>query len=59
MKGANSKRDNFVVTKLLLIESGVYNDRFLRSLSMGYIDENTVDCLTDKLFLSVLSSPGI
>ena len=49
MNGASSIRDSFVVTKLLLIESGVYNERFLRSLEVGIIDDNTVDSLTDAL----------
>ena len=49
MNGAASKNDKYTVTNLILIESGIYNERFLRSLSMGIIDDHTVDSLTDSL----------
>lgn len=49
MRGAESNNGKFVVTKFLLLESGVYNERFLRSLEMGVIDEDAIDSLTDSL----------
>lgn len=47
--GAMSNNGNFVVTDLYLMEGGRYNERFLRSLKMGPINENVIDRLTDEI----------
>lgn len=47
--GAESVKGNFVVTEMILFESGRYNERFLRSLKMGSINDDVVDRLVDEM----------
>lgn len=48
-RGAMSASGGFVVTDLIMLEGGRYNERFLRSLKIGKITHNTIDRLTDEL----------
>ncbi len=47
--GAMSVNGNFVFTDLYLMEGGRYNERFLRSLKFGSINDAVVDRLTDEI----------
>lgn len=49
IKGAVSQNNNFVVTDLYLFEGGRYNERFLRSLKLGSINDSVVDRLADEI----------
>lgn len=49
IKGAESLNGNFVVTDLYLFEGGRYNERFLRSLKMGSINDSVVDRLAEEI----------
>ena len=48
-EGAISTNGDFVVTDLYLFESGRYNERFLRSLKFGTINDDVIDRLADEI----------
>ena len=48
-EGAISINGDFVVTDLYLFESGRYNERFLRSLKFGAINDDVIDRLADEI----------
>ena len=48
-RGAESNNGGFVVTDVIMLESGRYNERFLRSLKLGKITYETVDRLSEEL----------
>lgn len=47
--GAESTNGNFAVTDFYLFEGGRYNERFLRSLKMGSINDAVIDRLADEI----------
>lgn len=47
--GAQSINGGFVITDLIMLESGRYNDRFLRSLKIGKISYDTIDRLAEEI----------
>lgn len=47
--GAESINGEFVVTEMILFESGRYNERFLRSLKMGSINDDVIDRLSEEI----------
>lgn len=47
--GAESTNGNFTVTDFYLFEGGRYNERFLRSLKMGSINDSVIDRLADEI----------
>ncbi len=48
-RGAESINGGFVITDLIMLEGGRYNDRFLRSLKIGKIGHDTVDRLHEEI----------
>lgn len=49
INGAESINGDFVVTDLYLFESGRYNERFLRALKFGVINDDVIDRLADEI----------
>lgn len=49
INGAESINGEFVVAEMILFESGRYNERFLRSLKMGSINDDVIDRLSDEI----------
>lgn len=49
INGATSINGNFTITDLYLFEGGRYNERFLRSLKMGSINDAVIDRLADEI----------
>lgn len=47
--GVSSVNGGFVVKDMIMLESGRYNERFLRSLKIGNITQDTVDRLHEEI----------